>query len=239
MLAGVALFLTACSGPDGTVEIYDPYEADNREVHEVNRAIDNAFVRPVSNTYGSVVPSPVRTGISNFVSNLSLPGVVVNDLLQLRIEDALNNSGRFLFNSTIGIGGILDPSTAIGIYERKSDFGETMARWGLREGAYMELPLLGPSTERDAIGKVVDFALNPTRVLLPSDLRTANTVATIAAGANSRYRFSDTIDSILYDSADSYAQARLYYLQNRRFQLGQGTTEDADYEDLYEDPYAE
>lgn len=97
--------------------------------------------------------------------------------------------------------------------------------------------LLGPSTGRDTVGKVVDFALNPTRVILPQDVQDIATGAAVADVANTRYRFSNTIDSVLYDSADSYAQARLLYLQNRRFQLGQGTSQEAEYDDIYEDPY--
>ncbi|KAJ56969.1 hypothetical protein ACMU_00315 [Actibacterium mucosum KCTC 23349] len=231
--------LAACTGPRDSTGIFDPYETANREHHETNKQLDTHVAKPVANAYGEVVPNPIRTGVSNFAQNLALPGMVINDLLQLRIDDAASNTSRFLVNSTIGLAGVLDPADAMGVPVRESDFGETLHVWGAREGAYMELPVLGPSTERDAIGKVVDFVISPTRVLLPSDVRTAQTVTGVADAANSRYRFSGTIDGVLYESEDSYAQARLLYLQNRRFQLGQNAGEEIEYTDPYDDPYAE
>ncbi len=236
IVAVLAVFAIAgCTPPDGSGEINDPFEAQNRKAHAGNVSLDRNLVRPVSQGYGKALPQPVRTGVSNFSSNLGLPAAVVNNLLQARLEDALSNSARFLFNSTIGLAGLFDPAGGIGITERSTDFGETLHVWGFNEGAYIEIPVLGPSTERDAVGKVVDFALDPARALFPRDLRTADTVAGAGAVLGDRYQYSDTIDSILYESADSYAQARLLYLQNRRFELGEG--EDDDYSDLYEDPY--
>ncbi|WP_235823663.1 MlaA family lipoprotein [Actibacterium lipolyticum] len=216
----------------------DPFEAQNRDVHEINRDLDKNIVRPVSQAYGTVVPEPVRRSVGNFSSNLDLPGFVLNDLLQLRLDDAVNNAGRFLFNSTIGLAGLFDPASTIGMYERDTDFGETLHKWGVGEGAYVELPLLGPSTERDTVGKVVDYLSNPTRAFVPVDVRNVDTVAGVADLLGDRYKFSDSVDSILYESADSYAQARLLYLQNRRYELG-GVTGEPEYLDVYEDPYAQ
>ncbi len=228
--------LSACAAPQGQ-GINDPYEAHNREVHEINKDIDRTVLRPVSRGYGSTVPAPVRGGVSRFSANLDLPGMVVNDLLQFRAEDAIVNSARFLLNSTVGLAGLFDPASDIGLYERETDFGETLHVWGVGEGAYVELPFLGPSTERDMVGKVVDVALNPTRLLFSDELRAAGTVASVADVANERYEYSETIDSVLYESADSYAQGRLLYLQNRRFEL-QGEAKPT-YSDPYEDPYAQ
>jgi phospholipid-binding lipoprotein MlaA len=163
--------------------------------------------------------------------------MVVNDLLQLKLEDAFVNSGRFLFNSTIGLAGIFDPASSIDLYARDTDSGETLHVWGVGEGAYLEVPVLGPSTERDLVGTVVDFAMNPTRVLATGDLSAANTAADIGAQVGDRYEYSDLVDEVLYESADSYAQARLLYLQNRRFELNAG--EEPEYLDPYEDLYAE
>ena len=235
-LAGIGL-LTACTPPQGPGEINDPFETRNREVHEANKKLDRNFVRPSSQRYGRAVPKPMRQGIENFSDNLALPGMVVNDVLQLRLDDAIWNSGRFLFNSTIGLAGIMDPASDIGITERSTDFGETLHVWGFGEGAYVELPVLGPSTERDAVGKVVDFALNPVGRVLGWPEGGVKTAADVAARVGDRYDHTELIDSILYDSADSYAQARILYLQNRRFKLGD--EEEPDYYDPYEDPYAE
>jgi phospholipid-binding lipoprotein MlaA len=116
-----------------------------------------------------------------------------------------------------------------------TDFGETLHVWGAREGAYVELPVLGPSTERDTWGMVVDVFTNPLTYVLESPENYYGTVASVSSGLSNRGRYAATIDSILYDSADSYAQARSLYLQNRRFELG-GSGGDA-YLDPYDDPY--
>lgn len=235
-IAGLAL-LTACTPASGPGDINDPFESRNREVHAANRALDRDLVRPVSQGYGKVVPAPVRSGVENFAENLGLPGMVLNDLLQFQLEDALSNSARFLLNSTVGLAGLFDPASSIGMTERSSDFGETLHVWGFKEGAYIELPVLGPSTERDAIGKVVDVVLDPMGSVLTYP--EAEIVATTKVGdkLGDRYDHSDLVDSILYESADSYAQARILYLQNRRFELN--GNEEPDYFDPYEDPYAE
>lgn len=238
LIGGLAIILLgACSSATGPDGINDPYEARNREVHGANVGLDRGLVRPVSQGYGKTLPEPVRRGVGNFASNLSLPGIVVNDLLQFRLEDALNNSARFLLNSTVGLAGVLDPASAVGVEKRSTDFGETLHVWGAQEGAYVELPLLGPSTTRDAIGKVVDTVMDPLSLAIPRPERFIGTAASVADKVGDRYQYSDFVDSILYESADSYAQARLLYLQNRRFELRRG--EEPDYVDPYEDLYAQ
>jgi phospholipid-binding lipoprotein MlaA len=230
----VVVVLAACTAPPPPAEPHDPDEAQNREVHAFNKAVDRALVNPAANSYGSIVPEPVRMGVGNFAGNLELPGEVVNSVLQGRIGPAAENTLRFAINSTIGIGGLFDPARAMGIDGRRTDFGETLHVWGAGEGAYVELPLLGPSTSRDAVGKVVDVALDPFRLVLPRAEANAVTVIGGFSTLGDRYRFGNTIDSVLYESADSYAQSRLLYLQNRRFELGQAAAED-DFLDPYED----
>ena len=239
LLCAVSLvFLTACAGSRPPAEgINDPYEAQNRAVHEENLNIDKILVKPASRGYGSIIPQPVRKGISNFSSNINLPGVVVNDLLQLNIPDALKNSTRFLFNTTIGLAGILDPSTAMGLPEESTDFGETLYVWGVGEGPYVELPLLGPTTQRDMVGKVVDLFTNPIMYQLPDTERYLATVAAVGSKLDDRYTYSNTVDSILYDSADSYAQARLLFLQHRRFQLSGGVVDEST--DIFDELYGD
>jgi len=238
LLAIAALVaMAACTAP-APKAINDPFEEDNRRTHEANRKLDRALVRPASGAYGHVVPAPVRQGVGNFASNLNLPGVVVNNLLQLDIDSALKNSSRFLFNSTIGLAGILDPSSAMGLHEKSSDFGETLHVWGMGEGNYVELPVIGPSTERDMLGMVVDVFTNPLTFGAPTPEKYLGPVAKGFSKLGDRYEFSDTVDSILYDSADSYAQARLLYLQHRRFKLGQEEAVD-EQGDGYDDFYAD
>ena len=232
VLAIFSTWITACAGPEQTSEFFDPFEPVNREVHTLNKALDTVVVRPAARGYGGVVPQPLRSGVNNFATNLGAPGDVLNDLLQFNLEDALHNTARFLVNSTIGLGGLIDVASASGAEPRETDFGETLHVWGLGEGAYLELPFYGPSTTRDALGMLVDMAIDPVAQFLPPDAQKALLVATLAGKLDSRYRFEATVDSVLYDSADSYSQTRLLYMENRRFALGQ-TVEEND-EDLYE-----
>ena len=227
-----------CTRPSAPVAMNDPYETENRAMHAFNVAADRNVLKPVATAIGGQGGGPVQISVANFANNLALPGDILNSLLQLRLGKAVENTLRFGVNSTIGLAGIFDPATAAGVPGKKTDFGETLHVWGVGEGAYIELPLLGPSTQRDALGEVVDSFINPVGLLLPSPESYIGTAARIASKISDRARYSDTYDSVLYDSADSYAQARLLYLQNRRFELGQ-TTEDAGYIDPYEDPYAE
>ncbi len=227
--------LSACAPAPATQSISDPRETANREVHEFNKAIDTALLKPLSKTMSrNGKHGVISRGVANFADNLDEPRRVVNSLLQFDIADAAQSSLRFVVNSTFGVAGILDPSTALGVQVKDTDFGETLHVWGVGEGAYVELPLLGPSTSRDTVGRAVDYVINPTRILLNPPQSTIATVAGVTSRVGERGRYSDTIDSILYDSADSYAQARLLYLQNRRFELGQTAGDEN-----FEDPYAE
>lgn len=240
MLAAV-LALSACAREPAPQGINDPNENVNRRVHAFNRALDKALLRPAASAYGSVVPAPIEAGVSNFASNLDGPGDVVNDLLQANPGDALRNSARFVVNTTIGIGGLFDAATELGLNGAPTDFGETLHVWGAKEGRYIEVPVIGPSTGRDFAGTLVDVALNPLRLVLQAPETYWMTGAKVASTLGDRQRYSSTFDSILYESADSYAQARLLYLQNRRFALGQtGSAADGSGDDPnFEDPYAQ
>jgi phospholipid-binding lipoprotein MlaA len=233
LVAALVLALAGCSAPP-VQGVNDPYEAANRRTHEFNRSVDQAVVRPVSRLFGEGQAGPVRQGIGNLGRTLALPGAVANGLLQFRPHNAVHNVSRLAINLTIGIGGLFDPASAMGLDARTTDFGETLHVWGVGEGAYMELPFLGPTTERDALGIVVDTVADPLGFILPQPESWYARGVKIASRLSDRAQFSDTVDSILYDSADSYAQTRLLYLQNRRFELGQEVAD----EDFF-DPYAE
>lgn len=227
------LFVTACGPAPGNSGISDPHEAQNRAVHRLNLALDKNVLRPVARGANKALPHPVEQGIVNFADNLELPGRVVNNVLQLRLGKAVENTLRFAINSTIGIGGLFDPATQAGVNGKPTDFGETLHLWGVSEGNYIELPFFGPSTDRDAVGKVVDMAMDPLKLIFPNS-GNMSLIAKIGAKIADRGRYSETVDSILYDSADGYAQARLLYLQNRRFELGQVPSDES-----FEDPYAQ
>jgi len=234
--------LLSCSAAPRGDGPHDPYERVNRKSHEFNAALDAKVIKPVSSGLSGPKGQPgasktglgeaVVTGVGNFGANLSLPGKVVNHLLQAKPEPAVKNTFRFLVNSTLGLGGFLDPAGAdFALPEQDTDFGETLAVWGVPEGAYLELPLIGPSTERDLAGKLVDLTIDPMRQWLNRDEYVIDLATRAVSKVASRARFGDTVDSVLHDSADSYAQTRLIYLQHRRHELGQ--EEDAI------DPYAD
>lgn len=245
VLLVAALTLSACATSQDVATrsngINDPYETQNRKVHAFNKGLDKNLVRPVAQGYG-VVPVEMRNTVNNFSENLGMPGVAINSLLQGDLRGTGIATLRFVMNTTIGIGGFFDAADELKIPAHDTDFGETLSVWGVGEGAYIELPVFGPSTQRDTVGLVVDFFTNPlTYNTLDGDAELIPPTAKGGAVLNNRERFSDTIDSVLYESTDSYSQSRLIYLQNRRFELGQEAREDVDpfAADPYEDPYAE
>lgn len=251
------LILTACASQPVTqdgIRINDPYEAQNRRVHAFNKAVhdvvsnrgraggrgggDGAVARPAPQPGAPIGPMQM---IVNAGRNLSLPGKTVNHLLQGQPRDAGQNLARFAVNTTVGLGGLFDPAAEnFGLTERDTDFGVTLARWGVGEGAYLELPLVGPSTARDATGRVVDLALDPVYLALSGrDLATAFGVR-VASKAGERARFGDSVDSVLHGSADSYAQVRLLWLMNRRHETGEERDDIDPYDDdAVIDPYAD
>jgi phospholipid-binding lipoprotein MlaA len=235
VLAAIAV-LSACTAPPPSAEINDPGEKLNRAAHAFNVDLDKYVLRPVATSVVRPGGGPVSQGVVNFARNLAGPTDIVNSLLQVRLGRAVENTLRFALNTTIGLGGIFDPAKAMGVAGQTTDFGETLHVWGVGEGAYLEPPMIGPTTSRDLSGIIVDVAMNPLQLLLPAPESYVGTVAGAAAKVIDRGRYVETVDSILYDSADSYAQARILYLQNRRFQLGQ-TSNDAAMIDPYEDPY--
>jgi phospholipid-binding lipoprotein MlaA len=217
MLSGCATM----PGQDRLAE-RDPLEKLNRGVWGVNMAADKVVIRPVTQVYRAVAPRPVRQGVSNFFANLTEPFSFINNLLQGKPDRAGDNLGRFLINSTIGIGGLLDPATRMGVKPAPEDFGQTLARWGVNGGPYLVLPLLGPSTLRDGVGSGVAAYADPVRVAVnQADVNVWYKRGYLAAQIVSAR--SDLIetggDTFLQTSLDPYAAARSAYLQRRRVQI--------------------
>lgn len=233
LAVAVVAGLSACSPMPATEGVVDPHEATNRKTHAFNRQLDRALVRPASSAYGGAIPEPVRNGVNNFTANLSLPGIILNDIFQLRVGDLMTNSVRFVVNSTIGLGGLIDVAGAGGIHAAPTDFGETLAHFGVGEGSYHELPVVGPSTDRHTAGRLVDFLINPVNWVIPANRQIYTLGLNALSALGDRYRYSGLVDSLLYESEDSYAQARELYLQTRRFGI-RGELSD----DVYDDPYA-
>lgn len=235
MISLVSACATQTAEQRANGKIFDPFEQTNRSIHDANKILDRAIFRPASNGYVTIFPPFVVTGFSNFSQYLSLPGDLVNALLQGDLRTAGNATMRFVINTAVI--GLADPASLLKVPLVDTDFGETLHVWGFKPGAYIELPLLGPSNTRDSIGTVVDFFTNPLSMASHPPIENLGLYAEVLERMDSRGNFSDTVDSILYDSADSYAQARIIYTQNRRFEL-EGDNPDA-YFDPYDDPYAE
>lgn len=213
----------------------DPFEDANRRVHAFNKGFDTVVFKAPEGRPRSIDNAFTRS-VSNVGSNLGLPAKVANSIMQGRPEPAVKNTFRFFINSTIGLAGIFDPAgSSFSLPEEDTDFGETLAVWGVHEGSYVELPFYGPSTARDAVGIAGDIVMNPAGTLLRGGDAVGATAARLAGKAADRKIHGDVVESILYDSADSYSQARLLYLQNRRYHLSGKESNDADAWDPYED----
>lgn len=235
--------LSACSTAPVATGISDPYETANRRVFEENMRLDAALFSGKDSQSDAQAQAPQAGAdfplrrVYDFAANVGLPSRVVNDILQGNVEDAVHNSVRLVFNSTLGLGGLFDVATDIGLEERSTDFGETLHVWGVPEGNFVMLPVLGPSTDRDTVGMVVDLFTNPLSYLLPGAYAYLPLEARIASLFTARLSYGDALDDLLYGSTDPYATARLYYLDNRRYQLvGDDATDEALY-DIYEEAY--
>ena len=197
----------------------DPAEGVNRAIFKANLAADHAVMRPVAQAYTEHVPEVVQTGIHNVVQNLKEPAVALNDLLQGNVKQAWQSTQRLAVNTTVGAAGMVDVATKWGLPPHKADFGETLAVWGVGEGPFVELPLLGPSNPRDAVGTVVDLALNPLTFV-------GGAPATIAGAATGGANLVDTraqhlhdLDELERNSLDYYATLRSVSRQHREAEI--------------------
>jgi len=155
-----ALFLNGCAtvarpNPD------DPWEGFNRGVYSFNETLDDWVIKPVAQGYDAVAPTPVRFGVHNFVENLNDPWIGANNLLQGKWLDGLSDLGRFVVNTTMGVVGLIDVATPMGLERHQEDFGQTMAVWGVGSGPYVVLPFFGPRTVRDSVGLIPDLYADP------------------------------------------------------------------------------
>ena len=212
---------------------HDPWEPLNRGTFAVNRTLDRATLRPVSKGYKAVVPQFARTGVGNFFSNLRTPLTIINQLLQGKGRAALSDSGRFLLNSTIGLGGLLDPATDVGLERHNEDFGQTLAVWGVPDGPFVVVPLLGPRTLRDALMIPFNLYADP---LFHYDNRSVRDKLYGLQVVHVRARLLSA-DSLIEDSNDIYIATREAWLQNRRYLIydGDPPEDDADFYDEYLD----
>ena len=201
---------------DKTPEAEDPWENMNRGTFAFNQKFDKYLLSPLAKGYRFILPSEVRTGVRNFLNNLTEPWSSINAALQGDLKNTGNTLARFLINSTIGILGVFDVATEIGFEKQKEDFGQTMAVHGVGPGPYLVLPFLGPSTLRDAIGKVTSIYADPVTLALErNDKDQWIWIGMAIKGVDFREQNLEKIDNLNATSVDFYATLRSLYLERR------------------------
>jgi phospholipid-binding lipoprotein MlaA len=226
VLAITLVLLSACA-TTGSVD-YDPLEPMNRKVHSFNMALDKAVLRPVAKGYKKVVPSPLRKGFTNFFSNLTTPRSALNNFLQGKPKQGFNEIGRFLFNSTLGLGGLIDIASAGGMERYDENFAQTLSVWGVPDGPYIVMPLWGPNMASDLFALPVDYYSDIWTYYDNSSVRSKVWGLRLI---DLRHRLL-AVDSMLDESTDPYITVRESYMQNRDFRIYDG---DPPEEDIYED----
>lgn len=250
IFAGVLLAACATRPPAGDVEAIaeyeranDPLEPLNKAVFKVNNAFDKALLRPVVKTYNKVIPKGPRKSLSNFLANLSAPYVMGNEILQGKPDQAGTMLLRFLVNSTIGIGGLFDPASKMGLTKYDEDLGQTLAVWGIGSGPYLVLPFIGPSNLRDSAGIVGEFYLDPASIAIDEANVWKNaflgidglSYLRIGVGAFDFRARNDKLFDEIYKASYPYALARSAYRQIREFQISDGALEESEEEkELFE-----
>lgn len=217
-LLGCALLL---SGPS-MAEESDPFEGINRGVYKFNKVVDTYLVRPIAIGYDAVLPDVAKQGVDNFFHNLAEINTIVNDILQGKFQQAGQDTGRFLLNSTLGIGGLVDVSTDLGLARNDEDFGQTIAYWGVEDSPYLVLPLIGPSSLVDAPGRFLDGLTNPIRYVDDVSVRNSFTAGLLVS---KRAGLLD-LDRTIAEAVDEYAFVRSSYLQRRRGLVYDGSPPD-------------
>lgn len=214
--AALAVFVQGCAStpaPGGGTPVNDPLEGFNRSMFNFNEKVDENVLKPVATGYKNTVPSPARTGVTNFYNNFEDAWSAVNSLLQLKFERAASDTMRVLVNTTLGFGGLLDWGSQMRLQRYNEDFGQTLGYWGVGEGPYVVWPLLGPSTARDSVALPLDLAVGPSLVVdntaVSASLVALNVVNTRANLLDS----SALLDDIVLDK---YIFVRDGFLQRRR-----------------------
>jgi phospholipid-binding lipoprotein MlaA len=248
---GLLLLSWLVSGCATTANNPDPLEKFNRTIFAFNEGVDSVVVKPVAKTYKKVMPTPVDKGVTNFFSNLGDVAVIANDLLQFKFKQAASDTGRLFLNSTVGLLGFVDVASGFGLPKHQEDFGQTLGYWGINTGPYLVLPILGPSSVRDAFGVGTDSFLDP---LFYATGNTSNTFIDPAYLAPYAVKGLDMradllgAEKILEVAAlDKYTYIRDAYLARRNYLVYDGMVptegeddifgddEDFDDEDLFED----
>jgi len=237
LLAAVTLGGCASQGAADRGTPGDPFEPVNRVTYKLNDVADLFVLRPIAVGYERITPAIVRTGVNNFFDNLGTPVDIVNAFLQGKFRQGLSDTGRFALNSTLGLAGILDPASDVGLAKHDEDFGQTLGVWGFPEGPYLVVPFFGPRTLRHGAGQLVDVLYHPQTQYDNSSVRSKVNILWII---HERSRLLG-IDEEVRRAFDPYAFVRDSYLQNRRFLRydGELPEEDFDFGEDFEDEFAD
>jgi len=222
--AGQGVLLGALLLCSSQVFADDPWESTNVRIFAFNKVVDGWLLRPVAIAYNYGMPAIIRQGIGNFFSNIDDVNVLANNILQLKLQDAASDSGRLLINTTVGIGGIIDVASSVGLAKNEEDFGQTFGRWGIGAGPYVVLPFFGPSSARDSVGMVLDNVFNPIQYHNDDSTRSALNGLKLLDNRASVLSMENLI------SGDEYIFLREAYLQQREFLVSDGAYYD-DFED--------
>ena len=207
----------------------DPLEPINRIIFEFNEIVDDNILEPVAKGYKYVTPDPIEKGVSNFFSNLGEVSTIANDILQLKFQQAGQDSLRFLINSTIGVFGLFDVATPMGLSKNKEDFGQTLGFWGIPDGPYLVLPFLGPSSFRDVPGTIVDYEMSPVEQLHHEERQVLRIIDIVDTRAK-LLRATKILDTA---AKDKYIFIRESYLQKRESLIRDGENEEEFEIDVY------
>ena len=210
----LALLQGCASGPNANPA--DPLEPLNRTVFQFNDGLDKAILKPVATAYKSVTPAPIRAGVGNFFNNLLDVRTLINNVLQLKVEDAVETAMRLGVNTVFGMGGVLDVASEMELERHPQDFGQTLGRWGVGAGPYLVLPVLGPSSVRDAVGTVVQSSTDVVTNLSNVPTRNSLTALRVVDLRSGLLQATDLLDLA---SLDRYAFARDAYLQRKRIRI--------------------
>lgn len=214
LLPALVVVTAGCATTQEIVDTgHDPFEPYNRTMHAFNDLLDRVLLKPLAEGYKEITPEPVDESVSNFFANLGDVVNALNNLLQFKFEAALNDTARVVYNTTFGIGGLFDVATRFGLPKHNEDFGQTLGHWGVGEGYYLVLPVLGPSTTRDAFGLVVDYQANPVTHLEPRSHRYA---LRALEGIDTRADLLRAERALGEAALDPYLFMRDAYLQRRR-----------------------
>ena len=197
----------------------DPLEPVNRVIFDVNLTLDRWLLRPVTRAYIETVPEPGRDGLANMLDNVASPVTLVNDILQGEMSRAGTTFGRFFINSVFGLGGFFDTAEAVGLPGHTEDFGQTLGSYGVPGSPYLVLPILGPSSPRDAVGRGVDTLFDPSNFFAPDGLQSVQTGVSLVSDRASIINETDSLEAT---AVDFYAAIRSFYYQNRDFEIANG-----------------